>query len=201
MFETGRPFVHLNVRSFFSMKDGAFPPEDLAIRAAELGMTAVALTDRDGLYGAPRFADACRHTGVRPIHGATLTLRTRRLGDRSVVFLAKDARGYANLCRLITTAHMTGERGDPSLTTSQVCERADGLIALLGPASEPGTLAVHGRLDAATTALRPWREAFGDDLFVEVVDHGDGSPQARQMGRLADDSAVRGVATNAVRYL
>src|SRR5207249_5873281 len=102
MFEASS-FVHLNVRSFFSMKDGAFSPEDLALRAAELGMSAVALTDRDGLYGAARFADACRRVGVKPILGATLTDRTPR-GDRRVVLLAKDAAGYGNLCHLITTA-------------------------------------------------------------------------------------------------
>lgn len=68
-------FVHLDVRSFFSLKDGAFSPEDVARRAAELGMPAVALTDRDGLYGAARFIAACEREGVRPILGATLTVR------------------------------------------------------------------------------------------------------------------------------
>ena len=101
-------FVHLSVRSYFSIKDGAFSPEDLVLRAASLGMPTVALTDRDGLYGAPRFAEACRQvservTPVRPIYGATLTVRTRRR-DASVVVLAKDALGYANLCALLTTA-------------------------------------------------------------------------------------------------
>ena len=79
----GGAFVHLNVRSYFSMKDGAFSPEDLAVRTAELGMPAVAITDRDGLYGSARFADACRRVDVRPIFGATLTIRTIR-GDRRV---------------------------------------------------------------------------------------------------------------------
>src|SRR5947209_8542366 len=69
-------FAHLNVRTYFSMKDGAFSPEDLAWRAADQGMAAVAITDRDGLYGAARFAAACRRHGVRPIYGATLTVRT-----------------------------------------------------------------------------------------------------------------------------
>ncbi|MDP9243042.1 MAG: PHP domain-containing protein, partial [Actinomycetota bacterium] len=69
-----RPFVHLDVRSYFSLKDGAFSPEELATRAAELGMPAVAMTDRDGLYGAARFVNACTKVGVRPILGATLTL-------------------------------------------------------------------------------------------------------------------------------
>src|SRR5437588_8970170 len=70
---TMRPFVHLDVRTYFSLKDGAFSPEDLAVRAAELGMPAVAMTDRDGLYGATRFVSACAQVGVRPILGATLT--------------------------------------------------------------------------------------------------------------------------------
>ena len=67
--------VHLDVRSFFSLKDGAFSPEELALRAAQLGMPAVAMTDRDGLYGAARFVSACNQAGVRPILGATLTIR------------------------------------------------------------------------------------------------------------------------------
>src|ERR1041385_6710601 len=68
-----RPFVHLDVRTYFSMKDGAFSPEDLAAWASHLGMPAVAMTDRDGLYGAARFVSACKQTGVRPLLGATLT--------------------------------------------------------------------------------------------------------------------------------
>src|SRR5919201_6372432 len=84
-------FVHLAARSYFSLKDGAFSPEDLALRAAALGMPAVAMTDRDGLYGAARFADACRQVServapIRPIYGATLTVRTmgRRLRSASL---------------------------------------------------------------------------------------------------------------------
>src|SRR6266540_3596168 len=203
-------FVHLSVRSYFSIKDGAFSPEDLARRSAELGMPAVALTDRDGVYGAPRFAAACRHYGVRPIFGATLTVRTVA-GDRLVTMLAKDAAGYGSLCRLITSAQMSGERGDPALTTGQVCERADGLICLLGPESEPGRLAIQGRLDAAYDALRPYMEAYGSpergdsspNLFVEVRNHlePDSTSQVRQMVKLADHSGVPAVATNGVRYL
>src|SRR6266496_3471108 len=170
MSSTPSSFVHLSVRSFFSIKDGAFSPEELAFRAAELGMPAVAITDRDGLYGAPRFAAACVRVGVRPIFGAALTVRTNladgrlplgRPPDRRVTLLAKDATGYGNLCRLITTAHMTGERGDPALTTGQICERATGLVCLLGLESEPGSLAAAGLRDAAIDALRPFLAAFG----------------------------------------
>jgi error-prone DNA polymerase len=216
--------VHLNVRSYFSLKDGAFSPEDLVLRAAELGMDAVALTDRNGLYGAARFADACRQVSegvrpIRPIYGATLTVRGalgtygaihrgRQVGDlgtidRSVVLLAKDAAGYANLCSLITTAHMTGERGDPSLTTTQICARSSGLVCLLGPESRPGELAGAGFLEAAVDALHPWREAFGPDLFIEVRNRlePESTTQIRMLLRLADATRVSAVATNGVRYL
>ncbi len=199
-----RGFVHLNVRSNFSLKDGAFFPEQLALQAAELGMPAVALTDRDGLYGAPRFVDACTKTGVHPILGATLTLRGH-VGDSgcSIVLLAKNAEGYANLCRLITDAHMTGDRGDPALAPAQVLAHAEGLICLLGPESPAGHIALQGLHDAAMETARPFHEAFGHDLVIEVRHRleRDSEGQVRRLLRLADDLGVWGVATNAVRYL
>jgi error-prone DNA polymerase len=235
------PFVHLDVRSFFSLKDGAFSPEDLARRAAELGMPAVALTDRDGLYGTARFVDACRKAGVKPILGATLTVRDQRLaagvgaersGSRSaartrfigselhgatrgprsrsvdpaatnVILLAQDDRGYANLCRLITDAHMTGERGDPSLASEQICAHAHGLLCLLGPSSLPGSLAVDGRFDAARNAIGPFREAFGERLFVAVQHRlePNSAAEVRLLLRLAEWIGAKAVVTNPVRYL
>jgi len=201
MFES-LGFVHLNVRSYFSMKDGAFSPEDLVRRAAAIGMSSVALTDRDGLYGAARFAAACKKEDVHPIFGATLTIRTMHR-DRFVTLLARDATGYGNLCRLITTSHMTGERGDPAITTSQVCERSEGLVCLVGPESEPGALAAAGLLEAATVVLRPFREAFGSDLFIEVWSRlePDTSTEIRRLLKLEKDTGVPAVATNGVRYL
>jgi error-prone DNA polymerase len=167
------PFVHLDVRSCFSLKEGAFTPEQLVSRAALLGMPAVAICDRDGLYGAARFVKACEEQGVKPILGASLTVRgggpppddgkaarrvpkppgRRDADDTHIVLLAQDAVGYSNLCRLITDAHMLGERSDPSVTASQVCAHAAGLVALLGPTSAPGRLAVAGRIDAASQAV------------------------------------------------
>ena len=220
-------FVHLDVRSFFSLKDGAFSPEDLARRAAELGMPAVALTDRDGLYGAARFVAACERHGVKPILGASVTIGAgagvgrvsseRRRGapkgrpssedegptDSNVVLLAQDAAGYANLCRLITDAHSIGERGDPSLTPEQICAHSAGLIALLGPASLPGELVIAGRPAAARRAIDPYREAFGDRVFVAVQDRlePDSAAEVRTMLRLAERADARAVATNTVRYL
>ena len=226
-------FVHLHCRSAFSLKDGAYLPEHLAVRAAELGMAAVALTDRDGVYGAVRFVDACRQVGVKPILGAQLTLSAHGRLDpaprgalrpalpvfareprseqdlatprstRRVLLLARDDVGYGNLCRLITQAHMTGERGEPSLTPSEVMARAEGLVCLLGPESPPGALALSGRPGAARELLRPWREAFGPWCFVEVRNVLEPSSRAeiRTLLRLAEEAGLPAVATNAVRYL
>ena len=219
---TSSGFVHLDVRSFFSLKDGAFSPEDLARRAAELGMRAIALTDRDGLYGAARFVAACEKHGVKPILGATLTTRgvmggaraspeRRRLSrsegegptDHHVILLAQDERGYASLCRLITDAHMAEERGDPSLTPEQICAHSGGLVCLLGPSSAPAALAVWGRLTAAHRAIQPFKDAFGDRLFVAVQHRleRDSTAEIRVLLRLAERAEVRAVATNPVRYL
>ena len=228
------PFVHLDVRSCFSLKEGAFTPEQLPRRAAELGMPAVAMTDRDGLYGAARFVRACEREGVKPILGASLTIRDsggltdgrpgHRVGcsdgpsgrlddaharpslltDGHVVLLATDDVGYANLCRLITDAHMLGERGDPSITSTQVCAHASGLLALAGPRSHPGRLAVCGGVDAAAELMTPFREAFGRErLFVAVENRLEfgSADEVRAMMRLAERAGVRAVATNPVRYL
>ncbi len=219
---TSPGFVHLHVRSFFSLKDGAFSPEDLARRAAELGMPAVAMTDRDGLYGTARFVAACEKRGLRPLLGATLTIRDaagggrasperRRLGrsegegptGTNVILLARDERGYANLCRLITDAHMTGERGDPSLAPEQVCAHPNGLVCLIGPGSLPGSLAIAGRFDGARRAIDPFREAFGDRLFVEVQHRlePNSTAEIRSLLRFAEWIDAKAVAANPVRYL
>jgi error-prone DNA polymerase len=199
-------FVHLDVRSCFSLKEGAFTPEQLASRAAELGMPAVALTDRDGLYGAARFVAACASVGVRPILGASLTVRaeTPPPGDASVVLLADDDTGYANLCRLLTDAHLLGERGDPWVATGQICAHAAGLTIVLGPRSHPGRLAVAGRIDAAAALAGDYREAFGRDRCIVGIEHRVEARSAREIRdllRFADRLDATAVATNPVRYL
>ncbi len=195
-------FVHLDVRSYFSLKDGAFSPEDLVRRAAELGMRQVAMTDRDGLYGAARFVHACQAAGVQPILGSTLTLRTGRR-DADLVLLARDATGYGNLCRLITDAHHNGERGDPHLFPEQLLAHPEGLVALLGPDSPPGRLALAGRHDAAVEAARPYRDAFGEWAHVAVRNRLEPSSRAelRALLRLGEEAGLPPVATNGVRYL
>jgi error-prone DNA polymerase len=149
---------------------------------------------------------ACEREGVRPILGASLTVRAVAPPpqDAHLVLLATDDTGYANLCRLLTDAHMLGERGAPWVDPLQICAHAAGMIALMGPGSHPGRLAVAGRTDAAVRLMAPLREAFGRDRCVVAVEHrmAPGSTdEIRAMLRLAERADVPAVATNPARYL
>src|SRR5881397_914922 len=94
-------YAELHAHSAYSFLDGASQPEELAARAAELGYSALALTDHDGVYGSLEFAHAAKRFGVRPITGAEVTLQN----EAHVTLLVETPQGYANLCRLLTAAH------------------------------------------------------------------------------------------------
>src|ERR671918_188636 len=161
-------FVHLHCHSSWSLLDGALPAEALAHLAAEAGFEAVALTDHDALTGAVRFSRACRDAGVKPIFGAELTLDT----GHHITLIARNATGYGNLCRLLSDAHLSNERGHPATTLLRIAERAEGLFALSGCAhGEVARLAAAGRIPDAMAAARGWREGFGDSYRIGVFDH------------------------------
>src|SRR6188474_1868416 len=118
-------YVELHMCSAFSFLRGASFPEQLAARAAELGLPAVALLDRNGVYGAQRFSVACREQGVRPIIGASLTMEDGSL----LPVLVENRTGYANLCSLLTQAHLRSEKGTCLVRYHELGEFAAGLIA------------------------------------------------------------------------
>ena len=125
--------------------------------------------------------------------------------DAHVVLLARDDAGYANLCRLLTDAHLLGERGDPWVAAEQICAHAGGLTALLGPRSHPGRLAAAGRVDAAARLAAPFREAFGPERLRVAVEHRvEATRRCRDPRRCSaspNGSRSPAVATNPVRYL
>src|SRR4051812_981840 len=125
------PYIELHACSAFSFLRGGSFPEQLAETAAELKMPAMALLDRNGVYGAQRFAVAAREHGVRPIVGAELTLE-----DGSILpVLVKTRRGYENLCELLTEAHLrSSEKGECAVEWSELSEFSEGVVALLGSA-------------------------------------------------------------------
>src|SRR5919202_1412866 len=154
-------YAELHAHSAYSFLDGASLPEELVIRAAELGYGALALTDHDGVYGSLEFAHAAKAFGVRPITGAELTL-----ADGShVTVLVESATGYANLCRLLTAAHartrLPGKEREllePALPLARLEELNEGLVCLSG-CSRHG-LGVRDPNGAARLA-----QAFGRDRF------------------------------------
>ncbi|GAA4925904.1 DNA polymerase III subunit alpha [Streptomyces coeruleoprunus] len=214
-------FTHLHTVSGFSLKYGASHPERLAARAAERGMDAVALVDRDTVAGAVRFAKACGKEGVRPLFGVNLAVgpraaeaagpterrRTPVRGGAFVdesapraLFLARSGRGWAALCRLIGAAHAAG--ASPARTTGAPVllpwadNHGDDLTVLLGPDSDVGRALTAGRPDRAARLLAPWREVYGDALRLEVVHHGrpgTGPGSLRQAARTLGFAADQGV--------
>ena len=121
-------YAELNACSAFSFLRGASFPEQIAERAAELGIPAVALLDRNGVYGAQRFSVACREHGVRPIIGAYLTMED----GSELPVLVENRAGYQNLCSLLTQGHLRSEKGTCLFRYDEIPEFSEGLIALVG---------------------------------------------------------------------
>src|SRR5207237_762509 len=184
-------YVELHCHSAYSFLDGASQPEELAVRAAELGYEALALTDHDGVCGSLEFAHAAKAFGVRPITGAELTLSD----ESHVTLLVESPLGYANLCRLITAAHAetrpkVTELQPPALDLELLLELNDGLVCLSGCARHG--LAVRDPNAAARVA-----QAFGDRFYVELqrpYERGD-ARRNRLLLELAETLRAQTVAT------
>lgn len=194
------PYIELHASSAFSFLRGASMPVDLAAAAARLELPAMAVCDRDGFYGTPRFYHAAQDVGVRPLVGAELTLHD----GTALPLLATNRTGYQNLCQLISHAKQTPrdippcgsgftpdippasppspapapadlrERKRPCYATwDEVAQYSDGLIALTGDAEGPLLSAWHaGGADAVAAPLDHLQRIFGPDrLYVEVQRH------------------------------
>ncbi|MEO8522704.1 MAG: PHP domain-containing protein, partial [Acidobacteriota bacterium] len=191
-------YIELHASSAFSFLDGASLPEALVDRAAALGYSALALIDRDGLYGAPRFHLAARRAGLRAIIGAELTLR---LGDGGAVFrlpvLIESAAGYRNLCRLITRMKLRAPKGEGSLGLDELDGVVGGLVALVGRTALGGRqFGVGGLIDRIVGT-------FGAaNVCVEIQRHllRDEEADNQALVELASAFHVPVIATNGVRF-
>jgi error-prone DNA polymerase len=163
-------YIELHTRSAFSFLRGGSAPEQLAERAAELELPALALCDRMGVYGAPRFFAAAREQGLRAIVGAELVLE-----DESVLpVLVQSRTGYRHLGQLLTNAHLRSPKGKGFVRWDELPQFAPGLTALTGDEEGPLQRALLGEEapQNADTVLRRLQEAFGtDNVFVEVQRH------------------------------
>lgn len=162
-------YIELHARSAFSFLRGASHPEAMAARAAALDLPALALCDRDGVYGAARLFAAAREHGIRAIVGAELTMT-----DGAVIpVLAESRTGYQNLCRLITRAKLRGTKAVAPVRWEDLPEFAQGLVALTGDEDGPVRKALAGDDRAgALKAVEKLTAAFGkDSVYVEIQRH------------------------------
>ncbi|TFC52169.1 DNA polymerase III subunit alpha [Cryobacterium sp. TMT2-10] len=223
-------FPHLHVASAYSTHYGVTLPEALAeqtaaqqsaAQAAAPSSSFLAVTDRDGLYGAVKHVRACAQAGIRPGLGADLAVHDDDLYPLGrVVVLAHghtDGRGYAALCRAVSSAHAGsvhagsahGSAAFPSIARSRLAELAglDSLTVLIGPASDVGLAIGLRDNDGARTRLAAWQRAMPpQSVACEVVCHlsepgtpGSVTPATRMLA-LAEYAALPAVLTNAVRY-
>jgi len=171
------PFVPLRVLSSYSMLEGAIDPKDIAKLAKERGYPAIAICDRNGLYGIMAFAAACKSEGVQPIIGAFLGVARdeSRGGVDYLALFAQDDAGYDNLCHLVSSAHLDRplER-DPHVTLCDLEGRTDGLIALTG-AGEGGLtrLLAEGQHEAGARLADRLEALFPGRLYIELARHAD----------------------------
>jgi len=203
------PYVPLRVFSCFTMLEGAIEPKAIASHAARLGFPAAALVDRNGLYAAMPFGDACFEHGVQPIVGALLGVaRPVEIGPAGaldwLVLLAQDEAGYENLCRLVSVAHLDRPIAEePHVALAALEGQTDGLIALT--AGGEGALArlfADGQDDKAEAYAARLQELFPERLYIELSRRGDRTEDAAEarLIALAYARVLPLVATNPAHY-
>ena len=183
-------FIHLHVHSAYSLLEGALPIKMLAKLASADRQPAIAITDRNNLFGALEFSEVMAAEGIQPIVGCALNVafpstgddKAARIGGASgsrqshrgtLVLLAKDETGYANLMRLSSTAFLDHSiDGVAHVTLAEVRNNADGLIALSGGPGGPVDQAfANGDALLACARLATLHEIFGDRFYVELQRH------------------------------
>ncbi len=201
-------YTELHLHTSYSFLEGASHPDEYVSTATKFGYNTLAVTDRNGVYGAMEFARACLAANIRPITGTALTLRhgivDEESGPVTLILLAESRRGYNTLCRLVTEAHRSSPRGNVALDPSFLEGHTEGLIVLSGGrAAEITRLVDARRFEEAAEAGRRLKACFGaDNTFVELhhnLVQGD-TRRVELLVRLAAHLNLRTVATGDVYY-
>ncbi len=209
-------FVHLHLHTEYSTLDGAIRIGDLAKRAAELEMPAVAMTDHGNLYGAINFWLKCQEAGVKPIFGCEIYLAPFGMDEKKEVpgrkrsthltLLAENNIGWQNLTKLVTKGHLDGlYYGKPRVDREVLREFSEGIICLSGCISGPvNEWILQGQEDKARETLIELEEIFGkENFYVEIHDHGlEAQATVRPvLVKLAEERGLSLVAANDVHFL
>ena len=175
-------FVHLHVHSEFSLLDGANRIKDLPVRAKELGMDAMAITDHGVMFGAIDFYKACKANGIKPIIGCEVYVAPRRMADRDpsidnrynhLILLAKDNNGYKNLAKLVSLGFTDGFYYKPRIDKEVLEKYHEGLICSSAClAGEVASEIVKGDMEAAKKSALWFKSVFGEDYYLEIQNNG-----------------------------
>jgi error-prone DNA polymerase len=205
-------YVELHTRSAFSFLEGASVPEELIAAGQELQLPAMALLDRDGVYGAPRFHLAARKNGIKAHIGAEITVqlpaskvRSSTSNVCSIPVLVKTRQGYQNLCRLITLMKLRvpkhAKPGACSVTGEELAAHAAGLVCLTGTFDGPIAAALHSEAGDAQKTIEWLTDLFGkENVYAELQRHFDREEEARNQAviELARRNHLPLLATNGV---
>ncbi|HVM91569.1 MAG TPA: error-prone DNA polymerase, partial [Terriglobales bacterium] len=200
------PYVELHTRSAFSFLEGASLPEALIAAGAERGMSAMAILDRYGVYGAARFHLAANKYKIKAHIGAEVAIAE----GGNYPLLAATRGGYQNLCRLITTAKLripkvrASKKTGATSSLAELQQHAEGLICLTGDETGPLALALNNEgIDGGRELLLRIAEIFGrENVYVELQRHGDRVQEARNQAaiELARELHLPLLATNGACY-
>lgn len=206
-------FVHLHVHTEYSLLDGACRITDLAQKAAEMGMPAVAMTDHGNIFGTVNFYQTMKAAGVKPIIGLeTYVAKTSRFersgragGNSHLVLLAKNMTGYLNLVKLSSAGFLEGFYYKPRIDKELLAQHSEGLIAL--SACLKGEVSFQLGQDDYTAALKEadaFKQIMGPgNFYLEIMDHGIPEQKTVNEGllKISRELDIPLVATNDVHYL
>jgi len=206
-------FVHLHVHSAFSLLEGALPLKDIIDLAIADNQPAIAITDRNNLFGALEFSEKASKEGLQPIMGAKLAVAFEDGAEHAaknqiashpfLVLIAMSREGFANLTKLISASHIeAGERDLPHVSLEKLKSHSKDLICLTGASEGPiNPLIEDGRKGDAEKRVLTLKSIFGDRLYIELQRHGN-KPRTieRELIAFAYQYEIPLVATNQPLY-
>ena len=206
-------FVHLHIHSEFSLLDGANRIKDLPVRAKELGMDSIAITDHGVMYGVIDFYKACKKEGVKPIIGCEVYVAPRSRMQKEpgidnhyyhLILLAKNNEGYKNLSKLVSLGFVEGYYYKPRIDREILEKYHEGLICLSAClAGEVNQALLNGETEKAEEVALWHKKVFGEDYYIEIQNNGirEQVLANQKLIQLARKLDIPIVATNDAHYL
>ncbi len=215
--ELDAQFVHLHLHTEYSTLDGAIRIKDLMAKAREYRMPAVAMTDHGNLYGAIEFYQAAKKNGIKPIigceiyltpPGVPLTQKSKKVGQRRnshLTVLAQNAKGFENLSKLVSVAHLEGFYYKPRVDKETLAKYSEGLIVLSGCITgEINQFIQDDMIEEARKSVQSFVDIFGKErFFLEIHDHGMEAQHksTAQLVKFAEEFDLKLVAANDCHFL